>query len=104
MLFKPCHYTCQIMRMQIVAPRQTRQTLGERERYKLPVKDCNTQDTSYPPPASGQNSGAGQGQCNVDRFGLLAGVGVSWQMWVLCNSRCSLQTSMTDELSCKVPW
>lgn len=106
MLFKPCHYTCRIRRMQNVAPRQIRQTQGKRESHKLPLKDCNAWDTGCPPPASGQNSSVWQGRCNADCFGLPAEVEVCWQMWVpvLSNSRCSLNTSMTDEPSCKAAW
>lgn len=83
-----------------------RQTQGERERHKLPLKDCNAWDTRCPPLASGQNSGVRQGRCKADCFGLLAGVEVCWLMCVpvTSNSRFSLNMSMTDEPSCKAAW
>lgn len=63
---------------------------------KLPLKDCNAQDTSCLYAPSGQNSGVWQGQWNPDCFGLLAEGEGFWQLWLpdLSNSRCSLKGGM----------
>lgn len=73
---------------------------------KLPLKDCNAQDTSCLCAPSGQNSGAWQGQQNLNCFGLSGEGEGFWQTWLpdLSSSRFSLKGGMTDEPSCKVAW
>lgn len=97
-----CYYTSQIRWMQKCSSQASRRDVDVCA-IQTSLKDCNAQDTSCLCAPSGQSSGAWQGPCNPDCFGLPAEGEVFWQMWLpdLSNSRCSLKGGMTDEPPCK---